>query len=42
VVNIKNEKPKDKDWKVKKVDVPGPGQYKETLKAFNMTVQSSP
>ena len=42
VINIKNEKSKDKDYKVKKSELPGPGAHKEMEKGFNMTMPRSP
>ena len=42
VISLKNERPKEKEWKIKKTEIPGPGQYKEAMKAFSKTVYSSP
>jgi len=42
VISLKNQKPTDKEWKVKKSDQPGPGHHKEVHKAFNFTQITSP
>jgi len=42
VIQFKHEKPKPKEWKLQKSDMPGPGAYKEKEKAFNLTLPSSP
>ena len=42
MLSFKNQKPKDKDWKVKKLDSPGPGEYKEYFKGYNLTKETSP
>jgi hypothetical protein len=42
VVNFKNEKASDKEWKIKKLDIPGPGSYKELEKSYNATLSQSP
>jgi hypothetical protein len=39
---VKFEKPREKGWKVKKTDLPGPGAHKETEKAYNLTMPHSP
>lgn len=42
VITMKNEKVKDKEWKIQKNDKPGPGQYKESMKGYEKTVETSP
>jgi hypothetical protein len=43
VLSFKHEKPRDKNWKVKKIESPlGPGSHSGVDKAFNMTVSQSP
>ena len=42
VLSFKHEKPRDKEWKVKKTEIPGPGAHKEVEKAFNSTMLRSP
>lgn len=42
VINMKNERAKDKDYKVQKTDKPGPGQYQDAQKGFEKTIESSP
>jgi len=42
VVQFKHEKAKEKDWKTKKTELPGPGTHVNSEKAFNLTLESSP
>lgn len=42
MVSFKNEKAKPKEWKLAKTDIPGPGAHKESDKAFNYTIPTSP
>jgi hypothetical protein len=37
VISFKLEKPSDKDWKIKKTDIPGPGHV-ELDKSYNLTL----
>lgn len=41
-MSFKNEKAKEKEWKIKKTELPGPGSHPVTEKALSMTLQSSP
>jgi len=38
MVDYKNSKAMAKGWKVQKSDKPGPGNYKDRDKAFNLTL----
>ena len=42
VVQFKNEKATDKEWKIKKTDQPGPGNYAELDRSYNLTLSQSP
>ena len=42
MVSFKNQKPSDKEWKIKKTDIPGPGNYADLDKSYNLTMSMSP
>ena len=42
VINFKNEKAKDKEWKIKKRDDPSPGQYEGIDKGYKVIQERSP